>query len=79
MVRASAGEGGGGALDDLDVAVFRFTLGIPGFDDALIPRVVGILGAALLLVNHLLSDGAVTDAQVDGGLEGGLFLVCSNK
>ena len=41
--------------------------GIPGFDDALIPRVVGAVGGLLLLVNHLLSESAPTDAQVGGG------------
>eukprot|EP00892_Ulva_mutabilis_P011830 jgi/Ulvmu1/9019/UM005_0110.1 len=51
---------------DLDVQVFRFTLGIPGFDDANIPRVVGIVGGALLTVNHLMSASPVSDAQVRG-------------
>lgn len=41
--------------EDVELAVFRFTLGIPGFDDALIPRVVGVLGACLLLINHVVS------------------------
>jgi hypothetical protein len=49
--------------DDPDLAVFRFTLGIPGFDDALIPRVVGVAGAALLLLNHLLAEGSPSAAQ----------------
>lgn len=40
---------------DVELAVFRFTLGIPGFDDSLIPRVAGIVGIALLLLNHALS------------------------
>ena len=35
--------------------MFRFTLGIPGVDDAVIPRVVGLAGAALLWANHSLS------------------------
>jgi len=35
--------------------VFRFTLGIPGVDDAVIPRVVGLAGAALLWANHAFS------------------------
>jgi hypothetical protein len=48
---------------DIEVAVFRFTLGIPGFDDALIPRVVGILGAGLLLANHVVSPQPVSDPQ----------------
>lgn len=49
---------------ELDLAVFRFTLGIPGFDDALIPRVVGALGAALLALNHVLTESAVSGAQL---------------
>lgn len=61
--RASSSDRGGSGLDDLEVAVFRFTLGIPGFDDALIPRVVGVAGAALLVLNHLLSESTPTDAQ----------------
>ena len=52
-----------GGADDPDIAVFRFTLGIPGFDDALIPRVAGALGAALLVINHLLADGDPSAAQ----------------
>lgn len=49
---------------ELDVQVFRFTLGIPGFDDANIPRVVGIIGGVLLTANHLMSASPVSDAQV---------------
>lgn len=49
---------------EVDVQVFRFTLGIPGFDDANIPRVVGFLGGSLLAVNHLLSASPISDAQV---------------
>lgn len=41
--------------ENMDVAVFRFTLGIPGFEDRLIPRVVGGIGAALLGINHIIS------------------------
>mmetsp|Transcript_35845 Transcript_35845/g.91580 ORF Transcript_35845/g.91580 Transcript_35845/m.91580 type:complete len:304 (+) Transcript_35845:727-1638(+) len=51
---------GTGQDEELELAVFRFTLGIPGFDDALIPRVVGLLGGALLAVNHMSGSG---DAQ----------------
>ena len=50
-------------MDDLDVAVFRFTLGIPGFDDALIPRVVGAVGAFLLVANHVFADSPPAGAQ----------------
>lgn len=49
---------------DMDVQVFRFTLGIPGFDDANIPRVVGVIGGAMLAVNHMMSASPVPDAQV---------------
>ena len=54
---------------DVELAVFRFTLGIPGFDDALIPRVAGIVGIALLLLNHVLSDspgGSQTVTEIVG-------------
>ena len=50
-------------IEDAEIAVFRFTLGIPGFDDALIPRVVGSLGASLLIANHLSDPAQATDAQ----------------
>lgn len=43
--------------------VFRFTLGIPGFDDANIPRVVGLVGALGMTVNHALG-GTPSSAQV---------------
>ncbi|KAK9866351.1 hypothetical protein WJX84_000970 [Apatococcus fuscideae] len=36
-----------------DLAVFQFTLGIPGFDDALIPRIIGCAVNVLLVANHL--------------------------
>ena len=49
---------------DADFAVFRFTLGIPGFDDDLIPRVVGCLGAVLLVANHIAAGPYTTAAQV---------------
>ena len=48
----------------LDIAVFRFTLGIPGFDDDLIPRFVGFLSAALLVGNHVLAGSSPSGAQV---------------
>lgn len=52
--------------DDVDFAVFRFTLGIPGFDDDLIPRVVGVLGAVLLTANHLAAGSAAGSAALVG-------------
>lgn len=58
---------------DLDVQVFRFTLGIPGFDDANIPRLIGAVGATLLTVNHVLTAQPVPDTQV---LIRNRFLVC---
>jgi hypothetical protein len=50
--------------EDLDVAVFRFTLGIPGFDDSNIPRVVGAAIAALVAINHVLGAQPAPPAQV---------------
>lgn len=49
---------------DAEFAVFRFTFGIPGFDDDLIPRVIGCLGAALLVANHVAAGAYTTAAQV---------------
>eukprot|EP00271_Cylindrocystis_brebissonii_P006318 TRINITY_DN19046_c0_g1_i1.p1 TRINITY_DN19046_c0_g1~~TRINITY_DN19046_c0_g1_i1.p1 ORF type:complete len:489 (+),score=65.02 TRINITY_DN19046_c0_g1_i1:449-1915(+) len=43
---------------ELDVAVFRFTLGIPGFDDGDLPRVVGVLCTILIALNHYFSQPA---------------------
>ncbi|KAL6761631.1 protein required for cyt b6 assembly [Haematococcus lacustris] len=57
----------GGQLGDeegLDVAVFRFTLGIKGFEDRFIPRVVGAVAAALMALNHLLGAQPAAAAQV---------------
>ena len=53
-----------GDEDGVDVAVFRFTLGIPGFEDRLIPRFVGAFGAGLVAVNHILSVQPVPETQV---------------
>ncbi len=58
----------GGLGDEIDMAVFRFTLGIPGFNDSLIPRVVGVLAAALLVLNHFLDNASPSDAQVNASL-----------
>lgn len=54
----------------LDVSVFRFTLGIPGFDDSELPRLVGIAFAAFLLLNHFLTGDQVTAAQMRSELVG---------
>jgi hypothetical protein len=51
----------------MDVAVFRFTLGIPGFEDRFIPGVVAGVGAALLGVNHLFSIGVQAAPTVAQG------------
>jgi hypothetical protein len=48
---------------DFDLAVFRFTLGIPGFEDRLVPRVVGLVAAALVALNHALG-GEPAPAQL---------------
>ena len=76
-VRAAASSGGGGGGlgdgDELDVAVFRFTLGIPGFDDRLVPRVVGIAAGAALAANRLLGAQPVPDAQARAELLGALL------
>ena len=61
--------------DDEDFAIFRFTLGIPGFDDGDIPRVLGVLAGALLLANHA-SSGNVSSAQSRAELIG-VLLVCA--
>jgi hypothetical protein len=53
---------GGMGDEDLDVAVFRFTLGIPGFEDRMIPRVVSYVGGGLLAVNHITN--VVLETQV---------------
>ena len=47
-----------------DLAVFRFTLGIPGFDDANIPRVIGVLCLLLLVLNHIFGSSSPAPAQV---------------
>ena len=67
--RAFPPRGARAAAQDDDFAVFRFTLGIPGFDDADIPRVVGLLGAGLLVANHLASSNP-SDAQARTELVG---------
>lgn len=50
--------------------MFSKSTGIPGFDDALIPRVVGGLGGALLAANHLLEfAGGVAASPAQGRTE----------
>lgn len=50
------------AEDEDEFAIFRFTLGIPGFDDEDIPRVVGGLGGAALVANHLAAGAYGSEA-----------------
>jgi hypothetical protein len=57
---------GGLGDENADVAVFRFTLGIPGFDDSRIPQVVGAMVAAAVAVNHVLGVQPTPPAQVRG-------------
>jgi len=74
--RRDGDDAGGGAgarpeaEEELDYAVFRFTLGIPGFDDADLPRVVGALVAAALTANHLLSQAPLPAPQARAELLG---------
>lgn len=51
-------------VDELDIAVFRFTLGIPGFDDGLIPRIIGFAGLFVLFLNHVLGQSVSDGTQV---------------
>ncbi|KAL6770680.1 CCB2 [Auxenochlorella protothecoides x Auxenochlorella symbiontica] len=46
-----------------DVDMMRFTLGIPGFDDAQIPRIIGLAGGSLLIANHVLGSQPTPLAQ----------------
>lgn len=73
-LRCAAGKDG---EQNIDVAVFRFTLGIPGFDDSNIPRVAGILSLALLLLNHTLSstEPGVTSTEVVGAFLSAIAIV----
>lgn len=68
---------GSATSEDVDVSVFRFTLGIPGFDDKYVPRVIGAVGLLLLAVNHILGatppPAAQTASEVVGGL---LAMLC---
>jgi len=50
------------AEDEDEFAIFRFTLGIPGFDDEDIPRVVGGLGGLALVANHLAAGAYGSEA-----------------
>ena len=50
--------------EEPELAVFRFTLGIPGFDDSLIPRIIGASSLLLLLANSVLSSSPYSTSQV---------------
>eukprot|EP01025_Chloroclados_australasicus_P010890 TRINITY_DN1460_c0_g4_i1.p1 TRINITY_DN1460_c0_g4~~TRINITY_DN1460_c0_g4_i1.p1 ORF type:complete len:324 (+),score=22.43 TRINITY_DN1460_c0_g4_i1:75-974(+) len=49
--------------EDVDVSVFRFTLGIPGFEDRFLSRIIGGIGLVLMTINHLFGAG-VDEAQI---------------
>ncbi|GLC46957.1 hypothetical protein PLESTB_001543200 [Pleodorina starrii] len=63
-IHAETNRRGGLGDEDIDVAVFRFTLGIPGFDDRLIPRVVGAVLGTLLVINHIAGVQPTPEAQL---------------
>ena len=44
--------------------MLRLTLGIPGFDEAQLPRVVAALCLTLLLINRVAGGGEVSAGQV---------------
>ncbi|KAL4188192.1 hypothetical protein AMTRI_Chr09g22680 [Amborella trichopoda] len=48
----------------LNLSVLRFTLGIPGFDESNLPRLLGSAFGFLLLLNHFLGVNSVTPAQL---------------
>lgn len=62
--RAERPDGAGRSPDPVDISVFRFTLGIPGFDDSDLPVVLGIVFGGLLLLNHFFSLNSLTAAQL---------------
>ena len=51
--RSAAGDDGD---VDIDVSVFQFTLGIPGLPDEQVPRILGLVTCALLVLNHMSTD-----------------------
>ncbi|KAF8379425.1 hypothetical protein HHK36_028860 [Tetracentron sinense] len=49
----------------LNLSVLRFTLGIPGFDESILPRWIGYGFGSLLLLNHFVgSNSTITPAQL---------------
>ncbi|GAQ87823.1 hypothetical protein KFL_003790110 [Klebsormidium nitens] len=78
VVRSLAKEQRGGSSQkepELDVAVFRFTLGIPGVEDALLPRILGCLVGVLLVGNHLATPAPIADAQLRSEALGAILAV----
>ncbi|GJP85119.1 hypothetical protein CLOP_g15214 [Closterium sp. NIES-67] len=73
---ADKGSGGGG-LDDIDFAVFRFTLGLSWLDDRDIPKVVGTLLGVALLTNHMLTPQPQLPAQTVSECVGVLLVLVS--
>lgn len=80
---ACAGGGGASSADDdgdeaaaappeVDLSVMSFTLGIPGFDDSELPRLLGILFGSCIVLNHVLSSpgGLISDAQLRSEMVG---------
>ncbi|GLJ44343.1 hypothetical protein SUGI_0928680 [Cryptomeria japonica] len=62
------------SIDVDDLSVFRFTLGIVGFDESYLPRIIGILFGFLLVLNHVSTQTSVTAAQLRSEFVG-IFLV----
>eukprot|EP00252_Welwitschia_mirabilis_P003490 TRINITY_DN13551_c0_g1_i1.p1 TRINITY_DN13551_c0_g1~~TRINITY_DN13551_c0_g1_i1.p1 ORF type:complete len:277 (+),score=27.47 TRINITY_DN13551_c0_g1_i1:51-833(+) len=48
---------------EVQLSVFRFTLGIPGFDESNLPRITGFAVGFLLVLNHVISQDSATPAQ----------------
>ncbi|KAL3701356.1 hypothetical protein R1sor_019378 [Riccia sorocarpa] len=64
-------------VESLDIQVFRFTLGIPGFDDNDLPRLVGNLFGGLIILNHAASLSSVTPALLRSEVVGLLLAAVS--
>ncbi|KAJ7567789.1 hypothetical protein O6H91_01G007000 [Diphasiastrum complanatum] len=65
----------GDSSQDIDISVLRFTLGIPGFDDSELPRLLGLLLGTLLVLNHFLSPSTISSAQLRSEAVGVLLAV----
>ena len=67
--------------DEDEFQVFRFTLGITGFDDSEIPKALGVISAALLIANKVASNGQLgvsSSAAAQRGDMIGFFLVLAS-